>query len=71
MALGPTLACMEASLAALAETAQRIAEDASPESAAERIARPMALGTFDRLVAALRSATSACNDARRAAAASL
>jgi hypothetical protein len=70
-ALGPSLACMEASLEALAETAQRIGEDASAEADAERISRPIAAGSFDHLAATLRSATSACNDARRAAAASL
>lgn len=66
-ALGPTRAWMEASLAALAETAQRMGEDAF----AEWISRPMVARNFDRLAAALRAATSACNDARRAAAESV
>ena len=70
MTLGPTLACVEASLEALAETAERIGEDASEEWPAEWIARPMTLGSLHRLAATLQSAAGACNDTRRAVSAS-
>jgi hypothetical protein len=65
VALAPALACVEASLEALADAAQRIGHQTSAEWPTERSSRPMAAGRFDRLADALRSATHACGDARR------
>lgn len=63
-ALGPTLACVEASLEALAEAAERIGDERSPHWTPQ----PITTRRFERLGAVLQSAAAACNDARRAAA---
>jgi hypothetical protein len=62
VALGPALACMEASLEALAEAARRIGD----EYAADRASR----ARLDRLAEALVAAAGGCSDARRTTSAS-
>lgn len=67
MALGPTLACVEASLEALAEAADRVGEETFTES----LSLSMPDRRFRRLADALLSAAGACSGARRAPAANV